>query len=126
MIVHCNMKIRPEVIWFLHPDQEYTDRKVEIAHCPVCEKLLVRYSRQGILTRKILSDTFSKGKAEKLLEELRPYREYTSLDLIFNKGIYGFRYGETKIIKKDGEKILVDSSVDFNGNKEIVREKLLY
>lgn len=125
MIVHCNMKVRSEIIWFLYPTQEYTDRKIEITHCPVCGKLLARYSRQGILTRKILSDTYSKGKAEVFLESMRKDREYTSWDLLFNSGMHGFRYGETKIVKRDGKKYLVDKSVDFHGNKEIVREKLL-
>ena len=119
------MKVNPYIIWFLYPNQEYTDRKLEIAHCPKCEKLLVRYSRRGILTSKILSDTFSKGKAEKLLEELRKEKEYTSWDLMFNKGMYGFRYGETKVVKKGGKEILVDRAVDFNGNKEIIREQTL-
>lgn len=79
----------------------------------------------GYFDEKILSDTYSKGKAEVFLESMRKDREYTSWDLLFNSGMHGFRYGETKIVKRDGKKYLVDKSVDFHGNKEIVREKLL-
>lgn len=121
MIVHCNMKINPEVVWFLYPDENYTDRKLYITHCPVCRKLLIRYIRKGIMTGSVLSDTYTKGKAEKLLESFRKEKEYTSFDLIKKKGIYGFRYGENVIKKgKDGKKVLVQKSVDFYGNKEIV------
>ena len=122
MIVHCNMKIRPEVVWFLHPDSEFENRKLYITHCPVCGKLVVRYLRQGIMTGNCLSDTFTKGKAEKLLESLRKEREYTSFDLIKNKGICGFRYGENIEKKvKGGKKVLVQKSVDFYGNKETIK-----
>lgn len=118
------MKINVECVWFLYPDENYTDRKLYITHCPVCGKLLVRYLRQGIMTGNYLSDTYSKGKAEKLLESLRKEKEYTSFDLIKRKGIYGFRYGENVIKKgKDGKKVLVQKSVDFYGNKEIVSKK---
>jgi ribosomal protein L37AE/L43A len=117
------MKISPEVVWFLHPDTEYENRKLYITHCPVCQKLVVRYVRQGIMTGKYLSDTFTKGKAESLLESLRKEREYTSFDLIKKKGIYGFRYGETIEKKvKGGKKVIIQKSVDFNGNKEVVKQ----
>ena len=121
------MKIRAEVVWFLYPNEEYTDRKLYITHCPVCRKLLVRYVRQGIMTGKYLSDTYSKGKAEKLLESFRKEKEYTSFDLIKRKGIYGFRYGENVIRKgKDGKEILVQKSVDFFGNKETIKSEQLH
>ena len=122
MLVHCNMKVRPVVIWFLHPTTQYTNRKLEIAHCPVCRKLIVRYVQENISTGNINSEQLSKGKAEKLMEELSTQKEYTSLDLIKNKGLYGFRYGENREVKKNGKKVIVQKSVDFYGNKEIVKQ----
>lgn len=119
------MKVRPTVIWFLYPNQEYTNRKLEIAHCPKCDKLIVRYVRENIATGNINSEQFSKMKAEKLMDELRPEKEYSSFDLFKNKGLYGFRYGENKIITKGGKTTLVQKSVDFYGNKEIVKSGTL-
>ena len=116
------MKIRPTVIWFLNPTTEYTNRRLEIAHCPKCDKLIVNYIRENIVTGNIVCDMYSKGKAEKLMEELRSSKEYTSLDLIRNKGLYGFRYGENKEIKKGNKKVTVQRAVDFYGNKELVKE----
>lgn len=121
MLVHCNMKIRPEVVWFLHPDKDFTNRRLEITHCPNCRKLVVAYKRERTTNGNILVDTYSKGKAEKLLETLKPEREYTSFDLVKQKGLYGFRYGETKEVKRGDKTVLVQKSVDFYGNKEVVK-----
>lgn len=116
------MKVRPTVIWFLYPDSEYTNRKLEIGYCPKCNKRIVRYVRENRVTGNINSEQFSKYKAEKLIEELSTQKEYSSFDLFQKKGLYGFRYGENKEITKNGKKVLVQKSVDFYGNKETVKE----
>ena len=116
------MKIRPTVIWFLYPNKDYTNRKLEIAYCPKCEKRIVRYVKENIVTGNITSEQFSKYKAEKLIQELSAEKEYSSFDLFTQKGLYGFRYGENKEIKRDGKIVAIQKSVDFYGNKEVVKQ----
>lgn len=122
MLVHCNMKVRPTVIWFLYPNKDYTNRKLEIAYCPKCNKRIVRYVRENVITGNINSEQFSKYKAEKLIDELAAEKEYSSFDLFTQKGLHGFRYGENKEIKKNGKSVVVQKSVDFYGNKEVVKQ----
>lgn len=117
------MKIRPTVIWFLYPNKDYTNRRLEIGYCPKCEKRLVKYVRENTITGNINVEQFSKMKAEKLMEELAAEKEYSSFDLFQNKGLYGFRYGQNKEIKKNGKTVLVQKAVDFYGNKETVKEE---
>lgn len=116
------MKVRPTVIWFLYPNKDYTNRKLEIAYCPKCGKRIVRYVRENVITGNINSEQFTKYKAEKLIEELSTEKEYSSFDLFKQKGLHGFRYGENKEIKRNGEKVIIQRSVDFHGNKEVVKE----
>lgn len=127
VIVHCSMKFRPDVIWFLRNKGLFVNRRIEIGVCPNCEKKLVRFVEQRVSDGKIFDDTYKTRKAEKCLSVNKDDIEYTSLDS-FNSGkkcLYGFRYGETKekVNKKTGEVTIVQKACDFYGNKEVVKVK---
>lgn len=124
MLVHCNMRFRPEEIKFLVDSELFTHRKIEIGTCPVCGKLLARLVEKRITDNKLFDDTYSKGKAEKLLKTYANQVEYSSLSFPKpNKTLHGFRYGENyeRTNKKTGETVIVQKACDFYGNKEVVK-----
>ena len=123
MLVHCNMKIRADEIWFLFSNSEYTNRRLEIAICPKCDKLLARLVETRIQDNKRFDNQFSCRKAKRLIESCRNEIDFSSLDIPKQpKVLYGFRYGENKerINKKTGEVTIIQNAVDFYGNKERV------
>ena len=125
MLVHCNMKIRPDEIWFLFPNSDFINRRLEIATCPKCEHLIVRLVEHRITDGKVFDDTLSRKKAIRLMNELRNSIDYTSLDSPKQpKTLYGFRYGENKerFNKRTGVTTVIQKAVDFYGNKEKVKE----
>ncbi len=123
MLVHCNMKIRADEIWFLFSNEEFTNRRLEIAICPKCDKQLARLVETRIQDNKRLDVMYSAKKAKRLIESCRNEVDFSSLDIPKqNKVLYGFRYGENteRINKKTGESTIIQKAVDFYGNKERV------
>ena len=123
MIVHCNMKVRPDEIWFLFSDNDYFNRRLEMAICPVCNNQIARLVQQSKVNGDVKEITVSRRKAKRLINEHRGNVEYSSLDVTKQRTVlYGFRYGENKekINKKTGERIIIQKACDFYGNKEIV------
>lgn len=125
MLIHCNMRVRPEEIQFLFSNEDFTHRKLEITHCPKCDKLLAKLVEKRIIDGKMFETQVQQGKAHRLINSCKNDIEYTSLDCPKgNKTLFGFRYGENKekINKKTKEVTLVQKSCDFFGNKEIVKK----
>ena len=123
MIVHCNMKIRPDEIWFLFSNADYFNRRLEMVICPVCNNQVARLVQQSKVDGEIKEITVSRRKAKRLIKEHIGDKEYSSLDVPKQrKVLYGFRYGENKekINKKTGERTVIQKACDFYGNKEIV------
>ena len=118
------MKCRPEEIQFLYSNTIFTHRKLEIGHCPKCGKLLARLVEKRVTDGKIFETTYSKSKAQRLINECKDEIEYSSLDVPkTRKVLHGFRYGENreKINPKTGEKTIIQMACDFYGSKEKVK-----
>lgn len=121
MIIHCNMKVRPDEIWFLFSNDEFTNRRLEMAICPVCNHQLARLIEIRKIDGKVKDYSCSKKKAKRLIEENQNNIDYSSLDIPKQRNVlYGFRYGENKekINKKTGEITVIQKACDFFGNKE--------
>lgn len=125
MFVHCNLKFRADEIKFLYDKDNFIKRKLKIGRCPVCDKLVARLIETRIQDNQVFDTVYTKGKAEKIINQLSDEVAYSSLDNIpANKTLYGFRYGENREVKnkKTGEITLVQKACDFNGNKELVKK----
>lgn len=124
MFVHCNMKFRADEILFLRNNESFTDRRLKIATCPVCNHTLARLIETRIADNKKFDTLYTRRKADKVIQEVQDEIEYSSLDNIPVKGsLFGFRYGENKerVNKKTGEVTYTQKACDFYGNKEIVK-----
>ena len=126
MIVHCNMKLRPNEIWFLVDNDTFTNRRLELGVCPVCDHNVVRLVETRIEDNKVFETTTQRRKANRLMNSLKSEISYSSLDSrITNKSLFGWRYGESKEVrKKDGTIVVTQKAVDFYGNKEIVKQEI--
>lgn len=125
MLVHCNMRVRPDEIWFLFRNDEFTNRRLEMATCPKCENTIARLVETRITDGKIFDSTVSRRKAKRLINEHRNEIDYSSLSFPKgNKVLYGFRYGENieRTNKKTGESTIIQKACDFYGNKEQVKK----
>lgn len=126
MIVHCNVSFRPEFIWFLIDTEDFTNRRLEVGICPVCEHKLARLVETRITDNVTFETLRTRRKANRLINSLKDEIHFTNLDCMNkNKTLYGWRYGETKeVIKKDGTKTITEKAVDFYGHKTIIKEEI--
>ena len=124
LLVHCNSKFRPYVIWFLFPNASFYNRRVEFGICPHCDKdiaCLVEYRKSDDVK---FVKYCKKRQADKFRELYKSEVEYRSTDLIINKGApYGWVYGENKQIidRKTGEVSYKQIACDFYGNREEIK-----
>lgn len=125
MIVHCNMKVRPEVIWFLHDDELFMERKLEITTCPKCLKHLAKLTERRKTDSRFFECAYSESKAEKLISDCAGEIMYTSDDMRTKKVLHGWVYGENKesVDKRTGKKIITQKACDFHGNKQTIRRE---
>lgn len=126
MLVHCNMKIKPDVIQFLYDDDMFMERKLEIGHCPKCLKLLAHLTERRKTDSRYFEAYCSENKAQRLIDDCAGEIMYTSNDLKQKKVLHGWVYGENKesINKKTGEKTLTQKACDFHGTKETIRKAI--
>ena len=124
LLVHCNSKFRPYVIWFLFPNEGFYNRKVEFGFCPHCNKDIACYVEYRKSDDMKFVTYCKKRQADTFREMYKADIEYKSTDLIINKGMpYGWVYGENKqkIDKKTGEITYRQVACDFYGNKEEIK-----
>lgn len=125
MLVHCNMKVRPEVIQFLYDDDIFMERKLEIGTCPKCLKLLAKITERRKTDSLYFEGAYSGDKAQRLINECSGDIMYTSDDFKQKKVLHGWVYGENSesINKKTGEVTFTQKSCDFHGTKKVIKKQ---
>ena len=128
MIVHCNGKLVPDIILFLHDTERFYKRTFQIVTCPRCNKTI------GLLTQ-YLKDTneYRQIKFKETAKTMRAYRKYkqetnyTSRDIVKNTGTYGLRYGDFVENKKNGKVVgYTIKAKDFYGGSEVLEKIQLF
>ena len=124
MIVHCNGKLTADIILFLHDTERYYKRTFQIVTCPRCNKtigLLSQYLKDTNELRQIkFKDT---AKTMKAYKKYKNETNYTSHDIIRNKGTYGICYGEYTERKKNGQVVgYTIKAKDFYGGSEVIEK----
>lgn len=124
MLVHCNMKVRPDVIQFLCDDDLFMERKLEIGQCPKCLKLLAKITERRKTDSRYFEGAYSDDKARRLIQDCSGDILYTSDDFRQKKVLHGWVYGENKesVNKKTGEKTFTQKACDFHGTKQIIKK----
>ena len=125
MLIHCNMKIRPEVIQFLYDDDIFMERKLEISHCPKCLKLLAKLTERRKTDSRYFEGAYSDEKAKRVINDCSGDIMYTSDDLNKEKVLHGWVYGENResIDNRTGKVTVVQKACDFHGTKEVIRKE---
>ena len=120
---HCNSVFQASDIWFLLDKDNFTNRKLYLANCPICNKEMVLYSHKEVNGNYFEKYYYSNG-ARKIKERLKG--DITSTMLGFKntyKMPFGFKYGINKEIIKKGKVVGIKQyASDFWGNKILVKK----
>ena len=121
---HCNSVFKAQDIWFLLDTEKYSQRKLYLAACPICNKDIVLFSCFNKENQTYQEQYFYSGGAKRVREKYK--KDVASTMLGFKdkyKAPYGFKYGKNKEIKKDGKIIAIEQyACDFWGNKVLVKK----
>ena len=120
---HC-CKFRADDIYYLADTEIYTNRKLSIGFCPICNKPVAE------LTSVRFDDFIENIKytglqADSILYRLKDEILYSLRECNYSKlksKPYGWKYGVNKNVKKNGKDCIKQYAYDFYGNKEIVKE----
>lgn len=127
MFSHCNRKFKPYKTWFLHPNQSFTNRRLEFGICPNdnCQKEMLRLVETRIADNQKFSPIIISPKAiEKIIKKCKPEIEYIDSDVQKKRTKpFGLLYGTNKIIHNTKGKIIGirQRACDYYGNNEIVK-----
>lgn len=119
---HC-CNFNPEDIYYLQENILFTDRRLSIGTCPVCNKRvaeLVGKQFDGTYVRKALTGL----RAERMIQGLRDEIVYSLRDYNFSKfksKPYGWKYGVNKVSKIKGKEVIKQYAYDFYGNSELIK-----
>jgi len=121
---HCNSVFSANDIWFLLDSDDFTQRKLYLATCPICNKPMALYSYFDKCAQTYFEQYFYSGGVKRIMEKLKP--EVTSTMLGFKnkyKAPSGFKYGKNVEMKKLGKVIGIKQyACDFYGNKILVKQ----
>jgi len=118
---HC-MDFMPSDVWFLLPNETYTERKLNIGFCPVCGKPvseLKQTDKNGNIHLNKKSGFAADEFCLKLSEQIN-YKKSRIISQTSRKKLYGWIYGINKQHPSNGN--IKQYASDFYGNKEIVKE----
>ena len=124
VVRHCNSVFSASDIWFLLDKDKFTQRKLYLANCPICNKKMALYSCYNNETNSYFEQYFYSGGADRVKLKYKP--EITSTMLGFKtkyKAPSGFKYGKNVEIKKMGKVVGIRQyACDFYGNKILVKQ----
>lgn len=125
MLVHCNMKVRPDIIQFLCDDDMFMERKLEIGTCPKCLKLLAKITERRKTDSRYFEGAYSEEQAKRLIKDCSGDILYTSNDLKQDKVLCGWVYGENResTDKRTGERVITQKACDFYGTKQVIKKE---
>ena len=122
-MLNCHGLFRAEEIWFLEDNEKFKNRRLEIGVCPFCNNKILGLFEKDKKTDKRVYIRARDKKAKRLFEQLKTQIDYKRSDIPKGtKSNMGFVFGKNEIVKINGEKIILQKSVDFNGTEKIVKK----
>lgn len=124
MIVHCNMKLRTDVILFLYDNDNYIRRKLYfINSCPVCGKPLAMLVQTRISDKKKFKTLYKKEGAMSAYSKYLQETNYKSTDIPKKSGeTFGLCYGEYTEQRQNGKIVKIkEKAKDFFGNTKVLK-----
>ena len=121
-MLNCHGLFRAEEVWFLYDTKNFKNRRLECGHCPHCNNWIVGLFERGKKTG-ILSYTRARDKkAKKMYEELKSQIDYKKSDIPKgSKSNMGYIFGKNEFVRINGEKVVIQKAVDFNGTEKLVK-----
>ncbi len=121
---HCNSVFSSDDIWYLLDRDNFTQRKLYLAKCPICSKKIALYSCFNSQSNTYFEQYFYSGGVGRIKEKLKS--DVTSTMLGFRnkyKAPSGFKYGKNVEVKKLGKIVGIKQyACDFYGNKILVKQ----
>ena len=118
---HC-MEFSPLDTWFLVPNDEFYERRINIGFCPVCGKPVAEL-KQFTKSGKCHFETFSGSKANALCAKYEEELAFKGSQIVMAKlrhKVYGWIYGVNKLNEITG--MVEQFASDFYGNVELVKK----
>ena len=119
---HC-CQFRPDDIYYLQDNDNYSSRKLSIGFCPICGKPvaeLIQWRFDGKFDR----DCFSGIKANDLMLKHKNEIVYSMKELNYSRfksKPFGWTYGINKNVKSSRKDLVKQYAADFYGNKELIK-----
>ena len=119
---HC-CQFRPDDIYYLQDNDNYSSRKLSIGFCPICGKPvaeLIQWRFDGKFDR----DCFSGIKANDLMLKHKNEIVYSIKELNYSRfksKPFGWKYGINKNVKSSRKDLVKQYAADFYGNKELIK-----
>lgn len=119
---HC-CQFRPDDIYYLQDNDNYSSRKLSIGFCPICGKPvaeIIQWRFDGKLDR----DCFSGIKANDLMIKHKNEIVYSIKELNYSRfksRPFGWKYGINKNVKSGRKDLVKQYAADFYGNKELIK-----
>ncbi len=122
-MLNCHGLFRAEEIWFLEDTDKFKNRRLEIGVCPFCGNKILGLFQRDKKTDKLVYIRTRDKKAKRLYEELKSQIDYKRSDIPKGtKSNMGFVFGKNEVHNVNGEKIIFQKAVDFNGTEKIVKK----
>ena len=119
---HC-CKFKPDEIYYLEDNNLFTNRKLSIGFCPICNKPIAELEEIDFIGN--FMKTKAVGiKANELLLKIKDEIKYSMQECNyqrFKSKPYGWKYGVNKSLKVNGKEYIRQYAKDFYGNKELIK-----
>ena len=119
---HC-CQFRPDDIYYLQDNDNYSSRKLSIGFCPICGKPvaeLVQWRFDGKFDRDCLAGI----KANDLMLKHKNEIVYSMKEFNYSRfksKPFGWKYGINKNVKSSRKDLVKQYAADFYGNKELIK-----
>lgn len=119
---HC-CQFRPDDIYYLQDNDNYSSRKLSIGFCPICGKPvaeLIQWRFDGKFDR----DSYAGIKANDLMIKHKNEIVYSMKEFNYSRfksRPFGWKYGINKNVKSGRKDLVKQYAADFYGNKELIK-----
>ncbi len=119
---HC-CQFRPDDIYYLQDNDNYSSRKLSIGFCPICGKPvaeLIQWRFDGKFDR----DSYAGIKANDLMLKHKNEIVYSMKEFNYSRfksRPFGWKYGINKNVKSGRKDLVKQYAADFYGNKELIK-----
>ena len=119
---HC-CQFRPDDIYCLQDNDNYSSRKLSIGFCPICGKPVAEII-QWRFDGKFDRDSYAGIKANDLMIKHKNEIVYSIKELNYSRfksRPFGWKYGINKNVKSGRKDLVKQYAADFYGNKELIK-----